>query len=85
MSGGLAVRRNDTAKMGGPGATEVGEVTANTDRPDPLQGHTREWPSTPYSDEARMPEPPMATSCCIGLLGDRLPDASEGEADDGRA
>jgi hypothetical protein len=21
--------------------------------PDPLQGHTREWPSTPYSDEAR--------------------------------
>jgi len=38
--------------------------------PDPLQGHTREWPSTPYSDEARAAEPPMETSCCIGLFGD---------------
>jgi lysophospholipase L1-like esterase len=45
-------------------------VKLNSDKPDPLQGHTREWPSTPYSDEARAPEPPMETSCCIGLFGD---------------
>jgi len=38
--------------------------------PDPLQGHpSREWPSTPYSDEARAEEPPLETACCIVLLG----------------
>jgi acyl-CoA thioesterase-1 len=40
------------------------------EKPDPLQGHTREWPSTPYSDEARAPAPPVETSCCIALFGD---------------
>lgn len=45
-------------------------MQADTDKPDPLQGHTREWPSTPYSDEARAPEPPMESSCCLGLFGD---------------
>jgi hypothetical protein len=42
----------------------------NAEQPDPLQGHTREWPSTPYSDEARAQEPPFETSCCIALFGD---------------
>lgn len=45
-------------------------METNTDQPDPRQGHTREWPSTPYSDEARAPEPPMEMSCCLGLFGD---------------
>ncbi|UCC68711.1 MAG: hypothetical protein JSV79_01905 [Armatimonadota bacterium] len=45
-------------------------MKATGDKPDPLQGHTREWPSTPYSDEARAEEPPMETSCCVGLFGD---------------
>jgi acyl-CoA thioesterase-1 len=40
------------------------------EQPDPLQGHTREWPSTPYSDEARAAEPPAEASCCIALIGD---------------
>lgn len=45
-------------------------MTELRDNPDPLQGHpSHEWPSTPYSDEARLPEPPMDTSCCIALLG----------------
>ena len=39
-------------------------------KPDPLQGHTREWPSTPYSDEVRQKEPLPETSCCIALFGD---------------
>lgn len=38
--------------------------------PDPLQGHTREWPSTPYSDEVRAPEPRIDSSCSIVLFGD---------------
>lgn len=62
--------RGDSAKMGGLDSREVSGVEANTGEPDPLQGHTREWPSTPYSDEARLGEPPMATSCCIALFGD---------------
>jgi acyl-CoA thioesterase-1 len=41
-----------------------------SEKPDPLQGHTREWPSTPYSDEARLEEPPFETSCSIVLFGD---------------
>ena len=45
-------------------------MTSENDRPDPLQGHTREWPSTPYSDEARAQEPSPANSCCIALIGD---------------
>lgn len=40
------------------------------DRPDPLQGHTREWPSTSYSDEVRTEEPPPEASCCIVMIGD---------------
>ena len=42
----------------------------NQEQPDSLQGHPHEWPSTPYSDEARAQEPPFETSCCIGLFGD---------------
>lgn len=38
--------------------------------PDPDQGHTREWPSTPYSDEAREPEPDPETAFVVALLGD---------------
>jgi hypothetical protein len=30
-------------------------MTDKNEQPDPLQGHTREWRSTPYSDEARLP------------------------------
>jgi len=48
----------------------VENLDARSEAPDPLQGHTREWPCTPYSDEARAPEPPMETSCCIALFGD---------------
>jgi acyl-CoA thioesterase-1 len=40
------------------------------EQPDPLQGHTREWPSTPYSDEARCVEPAPEQACCIVLVGD---------------
>ena len=40
------------------------------EQPDPLQGHTREWPSTPYSDEARAEEPAPQQACCIALVGD---------------
>ena len=41
------------------------------DKPDPLQSHpSREWPSTPYSDEARAEEPPANESCCIAMIGD---------------
>jgi len=39
-------------------------------QPDPLQGHTREWPSTPYSDEARAAESSPEQACCIALVGD---------------
>ena len=42
----------------------------DTDSPDPHQGHSREWPSTPYSDEARREKPSLADSCCIALIGD---------------
>ena len=37
------------------------------EQPDPLQGHTREWPSTPYSDEH---DPTPDHACCIALVGD---------------
>ena len=47
------------------------QIKTTTDhQPDPLQGHTREWPSTPYSDEAIAIEPPADHSCCIALVGD---------------
>jgi acyl-CoA thioesterase-1 len=46
------------------------------DSPDPLQGHTREWPSTPYSDEARAPDPPLEEACSIALFGDCTVSAS---------
>ena len=46
-------------------------MTDQNEQPDPLQGHpSREWPSTPYSDEARAPEPSPRESCCIALVGD---------------
>ncbi len=45
-------------------------MEAAPDKPDPLQGRSREWPSTPYSDEARAHEPPFDTACNIALLGD---------------
>ena len=45
-------------------------MTANQEHPDPDQGHAREWPSTPYSDEVRAAEPPFATACSIALIGD---------------
>ena len=38
--------------------------------PDPDQGHAREWPSTPYSDEARALAPALAEATCIALIGD---------------
>jgi len=41
-----------------------------SERPDASQGHPREWPSTPYSDEARAAEPPMDVASCIALIGD---------------
>jgi hypothetical protein len=28
-------------------------IHSDANQPDPHQGHTRQWPSTPYSDEAR--------------------------------
>lgn len=40
------------------------------DRPDPLQGSERSWPSSPYTDQARAGEPPWETCCCIALMGD---------------
>ena len=45
-------------------------MTANQEHPDPHQGHAREWPSTPYSDEVRAAEPPFAAACSIALVGD---------------
>jgi lysophospholipase L1-like esterase len=38
--------------------------------PDPHQGHTREWPSTPYSDEARTNIRANEPCCIVGLFGD---------------
>ena len=40
------------------------------EQPDAGQGHSREWPSTPYSDEARAATPPIDTACTVALLGD---------------
>src|SRR5579862_4398878 len=40
------------------------------DHPDPDQGHAREWPSSPYSDEVRAAAPSLQTSCSIALMGD---------------
>jgi len=48
----------------------VGIAVNMPNKPDPLQNHPREWPSTPYSDEARTEEPPFENSCCIVLFGD---------------
>lgn len=45
-------------------------MTEQNEQPDPLQGHSKEWPSTPYSDEARLPEPRPEEACCIALVGD---------------
>jgi len=38
--------------------------------PDPEQGHAPDWPSTPYSDEARAAAPSEDAACVIGLFGD---------------
>lgn len=38
--------------------------------PDPHQGHAHEWPSTPYSDEARGAESDPAAAVGVALLGD---------------
>jgi|GEM_PF-2392181 len=43
---------------------------ADREEPDPHQGHTQEWPSTPYSDEVRAAEPDPATALRVALLGD---------------
>lgn len=40
------------------------------ERPDPTQNHSREWPSTPYSDEIRAAMPSIDAACSIALLGD---------------
>lgn len=40
------------------------------DRADPDQGHAREWPSTPYSDEVRAATPPGRANSTIALIGD---------------
>ncbi len=45
-------------------------MTANQENPDPHQGHAREWPSTPYSDEVRAAEPSFVAACSIALVGD---------------
>jgi lysophospholipase L1-like esterase len=70
-------RKRDTARtmpgcgVSGTGSrTDGGDTDMRSEQPDPLQGHSREWPSTPYSDEARAEEPRWETSCCIGLFGD---------------
>ena len=41
-------------------------MMAPNEQPDPLQGHTREWPSTPYSDEVRAPIL-LRTMCAVSL------------------
>jgi hypothetical protein len=46
------------------------KVNRELQQPDPNQGHAREWPSTPYSDEARAAVPPSDTACSIVLIGD---------------
>jgi hypothetical protein len=43
---------------------------ADPEEADPDQGHTREWPSTPYSDEVRAAVPPIQSACSIALIGD---------------
>ena len=50
--------------------TQNSEINTPEGQPDPDQGHTPEWPSTPYSDEARLEEPGWQEACCIGLFGD---------------
>ncbi len=37
---------------------------------DPQQGHSREWPSTPYSDEVCAAATDVGTACCVALIGD---------------
>ena len=40
------------------------------EEPDPHQGHAQEWPSTPYSEEARAAQPDPASALSVALLGD---------------
>jgi acyl-CoA thioesterase-1 len=51
--------------------TDKEKISNIYDKPDPSQGHParKEWPSTPYSDEARAEEPSIETSCCIAFFG----------------
>jgi hypothetical protein len=46
-------------------------MAEHNEQPDPLQGHpSREWPSTPYSEEVRAPAPLPEEACSIALVGD---------------
>ena len=45
-------------------------TASSQERPDPSQGHSREWPSTPYSDEVRAPAPLPKSAFTIALIGD---------------
>jgi lysophospholipase L1-like esterase len=45
-------------------------IEAIHERPDPDQSHSHEWPSTPYSDEARAATPPADNACSVALIGD---------------
>ena len=47
-------------------------MTDMENEPDPTQGHSREWPATPYTVEIRQilgQEPSPEESCCIAYLG----------------
>ena len=46
------------------------DTQAASERGDPDQGHARQWPSTPYSDEARAARLTTDTHCAVALIGD---------------
>ena len=46
------------------------DASTSSEHPDRHQGHAPEWPSTPYSDEARRSQPPLEAARVIALLGD---------------
>lgn len=50
-------------------ATGAASAAARHDEPDPRQGFAGDWPSTLYSDEARLEAPSVDAACCIALLG----------------
>jgi hypothetical protein len=45
-------------------------MSTDPNEPDPTQGCARDWPSTPYSDEARDIIAPGTPCCVVGLFGD---------------